>query len=621
MSTLRKRTTTPLVVAVPFLLLLALANFHLLQGKAPLLLAYDHGAVLAGEWWRLFTHPLVHVSWRHLILDALAVSFLWDMLPLALGQKLLTAVFCGASSLGFALVTSPLIGEIGLCGLSGIAHGLMAAAGWLLWRGSRDPWVARLGILLLAVALGKGFVETWTGASLMGAMPGDSFGVPIVQAHLGGSLGGIAFAWLAAPDSHRLPGEGHGSKNMRRILVAILIPVFFACICLSFSTPASGQVKKDGKSESASLSPFAQKLINDAYAGFESNPPVDHHTHILGSGENHSGNFVNPAMLSARYPAGYVKFKIYSHAAGIKSRDHVDSEYLERLLQLAASQPVRGKFCLLAFDKHYRPDGTPDLQKTEFYVSNDYVFSVAEKYPDLFIPVMSVHPYRQDALEELDKWAAKGGRIIKWLPNAMGMDPADQRCVAYYRKMVELNLVLLSHGGDEKAVEAEEDQALGDPERLKLPLDMGVKVIVAHCASLGEKTVVDASGALVKKTYFDIFMEMLQDAKYEGLLYGDISAMTQANRDSKQLATILMHDDIQKRLVNGSDYPLPAVNVVIWTRRLQRQGFITSRERIALGEIYRMNPLLFDFVLKRTLHAPGTHKKLRKEVFTALSMG
>ncbi len=374
-----------------------------------------------------------------------------------------------------------------------------------------------------------------------------------------------------------------------------------------------------GKSVRAgNFSPPAQKLIGDAYQGFDTLPPVDHHTHILGLGENHSGNFVNPDMLSLRHPLRHLKFKVYMQAAGIKNPDRADSEYLDRLIELASALPVHGKFCLLAFDKHYRPDGTPDLQKTEFYVANDYVFSLAEKYPDLFIPVMSVHPYRQDALSELEKWAGKGGKMIKWLPNTMGMDPADPQCIAYYQKMKELNLTLLSHGGDEKAVEAEEYQDLGDPLRLKLPLDMGVKVVVAHCASLGTKAYKDASGLEVKKTYFEVFVEMLQDPEYDGLLFGDISAITQANRTGTPLATILMNENIQKRLVNGSDYPLPAINIVIRTRSLQRSGFISNKERLALNEIYKANPLLFDFVLKRTLHAPGSDRKLRKEIFTAL---
>jgi len=50
--------------------------------------------------------------------------------------------------------------------------------------------------------------------------------------------------------------------------------------------------------------------------------------------------------------------------------------------------------------------------------------------------------------------------------------------------------------------------------------------------------------------------------------------------------------------VNGSDYPLPAINIVVHTKKLVKMGFITSKERKILNEIYDYNPLLFDMLLK-----------------------
>jgi len=50
--------------------------------------------------------------------------------------------------------------------------------------------------------------------------------------------------------------------------------------------------------------------------------------------------------------------------------------------------------------------------------------------------------------------------------------------------------------------------------------------------------------------------------------------------------------------VNGSDYPLPAINMVVHTKKLVKMGFITSKERKILNEIYDYNPLLFDMLLK-----------------------
>ena len=57
-------------------------------------------------------------------------------------------------------------------------------------------------------------------------------------------------------------------------------------------------------------------------------------------------------------------------------------------------------------------------------------------------------------------------------------------------------------------------------------------------------------------------------------------------------------------MVNGSDYPLPAVSFLNPTMELLRKGFISKAEQEALDEIYGYNPLLFDFVVKRTIRHP-----------------
>jgi predicted TIM-barrel fold metal-dependent hydrolase len=247
-------------------------------------------------------------------------------------------------------------------------------------------------------------------------------------------------------------------------------------------------------------------------------------------------------------------------------------------------------------------------------VPNNYVFDLVAAHPDLFEPVISINPYRLNALKDLAEGAQFGARIVKWLPNAMGINPSDERCDPFYEKMHELNLMLLSHGGEEKAVEAEEDQKLGNPLLLRRALDHGVKVIIAHCAGLGHNEDLDDKDRK-RLENFDLFLRLMGEKKYEGLLFADISAMTQYNRAGYPLRTILEREDLHERLVNGSDYPLPAINFLIRTGALEKAGYITKEERGCLNEIYDYNPLLFDFALKRSLKLPGTTKRLPADVF------
>lgn len=362
------------------------------------------------------------------------------------------------------------------------------------------------------------------------------------------------------------------------------------------------------------ISPKAADLIKRSLGDIDPSRLIDHHTHVAGLGTAGTNAFVNPKMRSWAHPFDHLKFKVYLSAVGVKDVDRADEELIQRLVSLIKHIDHHGKYRLLAFDKNCRRDGSVNLDKTEFYVSNEYVFALAEQYPDLFVPNISVNPYRSDALAELEKWAGRGARIVKWLPNAMGIDPSDPHCDPFYQKMRQLDLILLSHGGEEKAVEAKEDQKLGNPLLLRRPLDHGVKVIVAHCAGLGNNQDLDSLDE--KRVHnFDLFMRLMDEKRYEGLVFGEISAMTQFNRIGKPLTTVLEREDLHERLLNGSDYPLPAINVLVRTRPLVRGGYINADERDSLNEIYDYNPLLFDFVLKRTIKRPGTEKRLPAAIF------
>jgi membrane associated rhomboid family serine protease len=190
-------------------LLAAACNLHLLRGAAPSTLIFRIDRVLDGQWYRLLTHPLVHVSWYHLLLDTTCMGLLFHAVRLPPGQKLAAVLFCGSASLGCAILWSPDIARTGFCGLSGIAHGFMFLAGWL-WvfaPGSHDRdhrGTARLaGLVFCLVSLGKSLYEVHLGQILFQGGHTGSLGVPIVHSHLGGVIGGMLSALLF---SGRAPG-------------------------------------------------------------------------------------------------------------------------------------------------------------------------------------------------------------------------------------------------------------------------------------------------------------------------------------------------------------------------------------------------------------------------------
>lgn len=389
--------------------------------------------------------------------------------------------------------------------------------------------------------------------------------------------------------------------------------LFVRCLlslCLALGPGASAWAGKPG--EAKLYSPAAQALIDRAFGDLDpARPVIDVHVHALGLGQDGDGTFVNPEKFSPRHPFKLLETSLYLKATGVKSLEHFDRDYLEVLAARAFPRPV--KLHLLAMDQAYRADGTADPLRTEFHVPNAHVFKAAAAQPELFVPVMSIHPARKDAIPELEACAAKGGRLLKWLPNAQNIDPGDPRYDAFYLRMRELGVVLLTHAGEEKAVAVKGAQALGNPLRLRRPLDLGVTVIVAHCASLGRNEDCDHPGKTAAN--FDLFLRLLDEPRYRGRLFGDLSAITQINRLPAPLQHLLAHPGLDGRLVNGSDYPLPGVDLIIWTRRLVQLHMITAAERRALNEIWRQNPLLFDFVLKRTLRDPKTGRRWPADLF------
>jgi uncharacterized protein len=119
----------------------------------------------------------------------------------------------------------------------------------------------------------------------------------------------------------------------------------------------------------------------------------------------------------------------------------------------------------------------------------------------------------------------------------------------------------------------------------------------------------------IKTHNFDLFMRLFDDKKYEGLLFADISGIMQFNRMDKTLPLLLARTDLHSRLVNGSDYPLPAVNVLIQTGKYAAKGYIKKEDQKALKEIYEYNPLLFEFVLKRIIRLPKTGQGFSTDLF------
>jgi len=352
--------------------------------------------------------------------------------------------------------------------------------------------------------------------------------------------------------------------------------------------------------------------VQSAWEGLDPREVWDAHAHLIGTGDSGSGILVHPAMDSLLSPAQYARRLFFLNAGCVHdSPGSVDRSYVERMQNLLDGMRPGAKLLLFAFDRVHDEAGRPRAEHTTFYVPDAYARDTARRHPQYFEWVASIHPYRPDAVQALEAAKRDGARAVKWLPSAMGIDPGSPRCDLFYEAMARMKLPLVSHAGLERAVRGRDAHDFGNPLRLRRALDAGVRVVVAHCASMGEDRDLDRGGALVES--FSLFERLMEEPRYENSLFGDISAMTQVNRAGPALAKVIERSEWHARLLNGSDYPLPGVMPIFSVAHLVSLGLVQDSAAPVLREIRLHNPLLFDFVLKRHLRSRG--KALAPGVF------
>jgi predicted TIM-barrel fold metal-dependent hydrolase len=253
----------------------------------------------------------------------------------------------------------------------------------------------------------------------------------------------------------------------------------------------------------------------------------------------------------------------------------VDQAYEERLIGLIDSSSLDAVL-LLAMDYPYDPSGNCLKEKAKFYVPNDHVLGLAKKYSQI-IPACSIHPARKDAVEELERCAEKGAKVLKLLPNCHNVDCSDIQYQPFWEKLAKLGLPFLAHTGGEFSVPVL-DAKFADPRILQLPLECGVKVIAAHGA--GKSGIWDPD-------YTADLLKMMEEFPN---LFTDNSALASPNR--WRTIKHLLDPKIQSRVIHGSDFPIPSGGFGPWMGNLLNKSDYFKSRKIK-------NPLERDVFIKQ----------------------
>jgi rhomboid family GlyGly-CTERM serine protease len=182
-----------------FAFLIGAANVSLFVGGFSDGLIYLPEKVTQGQWWRLATHPFVHVSFYHLLLDGAAFLMLYAQLAeKRLAKRIGYLLGIHAAVVAAVTWSLPGVQAFGYCGLSGIAHGLMAV--WCLERmgvfdGPQACSTDRMERLIAAGVfvglLAKSIYEVAVGHVVFESTHFGDVGVPVVASHLAGVIGAV----------------------------------------------------------------------------------------------------------------------------------------------------------------------------------------------------------------------------------------------------------------------------------------------------------------------------------------------------------------------------------------------------------------------------------------------
>ncbi len=176
-----------------FAVIIILANVSLLFGRVADGFIYLPEKVFAGQLWRLITHPFVHVSGYHLLLDGAAFLLLYAQIQeKSFARRILYLLGIHAAVVATVTLSLPAVTSAGYCGLSGLAHGLMAL--WCIERiasSGTDKLERRLAAVVGVGLLAKSLYEAAVGHVFFESIHFGSVGIPVVISHLAGVMGAV----------------------------------------------------------------------------------------------------------------------------------------------------------------------------------------------------------------------------------------------------------------------------------------------------------------------------------------------------------------------------------------------------------------------------------------------
>lgn len=268
---------------------------------------------------------------------------------------------------------------------------------------------------------------------------------------------------------------------------------------------------------------------------------IDFHVHLAGSGCCQSGIILGKSFQ--RKPTFYFLKKSQKITSEQMHRD-IDLLWIKRISNLVEESKLISKAVTLCLDAIYDKNGEPIPKYIQLYIPNEWGSYAVKQFPNTLLHGASVHPYRKDSLQELEKCFHNHAFLIKWLPSVMGIDPENDLCLPFYDLLKHFKIPLLSHTDNEHTFSEPQKGWLKNNHILKLKkaLERGVVVIAAHA---GTPTQIHFAEELATQ-YENFFLDTSG-------LFNPARA-----RSSLQLFQIAKKSVLGDRLLFATDWPVPA---------------------------------------------------------------
>jgi len=333
---------------------------------------------------------------------------------------------------------------------------------------------------------------------------------------------------------------------------------------------------------------FGSRMIIDVhchvgYSARRISPDIERFSFEKNGALAHSGfdSYFSPRMLGRL--TWWALRRMLKVDPGLPAGDALDDAIARANDQHWSRMATVDRLVLLAFDEYHDDAGVahgPVHRKSQrgsdLYVSNSLVRAMCRQHPKRYLFGASIHPYRihdgRTACDMLEEVAASGAALIKWLPIHQNMRAEDPRTIAFLRRAAALKIPMLIHYGGEMSLgrqhmEFESPLPMLDVLRQLKRESAMPTVVVAHAAT--------PSFPWQGRSYARAFHDALVGEFANDPLYADISALAAFGR-SGWLPQLAKRHELHRKLVWGTDYPIPVLLAPYWRLLWGQRGRIAS---------------------------------------------